>query len=296
MTVCHVLPEWVVLSLAGMNAMEDRAVWNYSETGSGETLILLHGIGMSHTAWDAVIPQLALTRAVIAFDIAGFGSTPPLPGETVPTIAHLVDALERSICQLGITTPVDIAGNSLGATMALEAARRGLARSVVAISPPGLWKLHGPSQVRYIFGALRFAATRVPRLLKAMLKNPVLREIVLSVPLSVGSHRMPVGDAVRSVDELAAASAFEETFESTRTPFVGRDIGVQVTVAFGTRDWILTKRARRRDGLPPHTRWVMKPGWGHVPMWVDPHGVAQLILEGTGLRRIDCGRALHGHR
>lgn len=87
-TVCHVLPQWVVVSLAGMNAMEDRAVWNYSETGSG----------------------------------------------------------------------VDIAGNSLGATMALEAARRGLARSVVAISPPGLWKVHAPSQLRYIFGALRFAA------------------------------------------------------------------------------------------------------------------------------------------
>ena len=95
---------------------------------------------------------------------------------------------------------------------------------------------------------------------------------------------MPVTDAVRTIDELAAASTFEETFESTRTPFVARDIGVPVTVAFGTRDWILTKRAQRRDGLPPHTRWVMKPGWGHVPMWVDPHGVAQLILEGTGLR------------
>jgi hypothetical protein len=26
---------------------------------------------------------------------------------------------------------------------------------------------------------------------------------------------------------------------------------------------------------------VEKHGWGHVPIWVDPVGVAQLILEGT---------------
>jgi pimeloyl-ACP methyl ester carboxylesterase len=279
-----------------MDAMDSSDVWNYRESGSGDALILLHGIGMSHRAWTAVTPQLSRTRRVIAFDIAGFGSTPALPGETIPTIAHLVDALERSICRLGIPTPVDIVGNSLGATMALEAARRGLARSVVAISPPGLWNARGPSQLKYIFGALRFAATRAPRLLKAILKNPVLREIVLSVPLSVGSHRMPVADAVRSIDELAAASAFEATFESTRIPFDGQEIDVPVTVAFGSRDWILTKRAQRRDGLPPHTRWVMKPGWGHVPMWADPLGVAQLILEGTGLPRIDSRDADHRPR
>jgi pimeloyl-ACP methyl ester carboxylesterase len=261
------------------------AVWHHRTTGAGEPLILLHGIGMSHAAWNPVTPRLALTRTVIAFDIAGFGATPPLSGGIVPTIPHLVDALERSICELGIRVPVDIAGSSLGGTMALEAAKRGLARSVVAISPPGLWTAHPPLQLKYIFGSLRFGATRLPSLFKTMLRNPVLREIVLSVPLSVGSHRMPVDDAVGSSDDLASASAFEATFENTRTPLCVRDITVPVTVAFGTRDWILGKGSRRREGLPPHTRWVTKPGWGHVPMWVDPVGVAQLILEGPDLRQ-----------
>ncbi len=271
-------------------------MWHHNTTGTGEPLILLHGLGMSRVVWNPVTPYLSSTRAVIAFDIAGFGSTPALPQGITPTLSHLVDALEQSIGDLGIAVPVDIAGNSLGATMALEAARRGLARSVVAISPPGLWKSHPPSQLKYIFGALRFAATKFPNLLKATMRNPLSREMVLSVPVSLGSHRMPVDDAVRSVDELAAASAFEETFESTDAPFCGKDISVPVTVAFGTRDLILTKRARRRDGLPPQTRWVIKPGWGHVPMWVDPRGVAQLILEGTGLHRVDSRRPLHRPR
>ena len=54
----------------------------------------------------------------------------------------------RHSSEMGIELPVDIAGNSLGGSMALEAARRGIARSVVAISPAGLWKEHGALHVR----------------------------------------------------------------------------------------------------------------------------------------------------
>jgi pimeloyl-ACP methyl ester carboxylesterase len=236
---------------------------------------------MSHAAWNAVTPYLRPTRRVIAFDIAGFGSTPPLPGKTLPTIANLVDDLNRSIHELGIETPTDIAGNSLGGAMALEAARRGIARSVVAISPIGLWKRHPAPHVRYVFGSLRFAATHFPGLVKTTVQFSLLRELALAVPLSVGSRRMPADDAMRAVADLAGSRAFEETFESTRSTFSGREIAVPVTVAFGDRDWILPRGSQRRDGLPAHTRWVKKRGWGHVPMWVDPLGVSQLILDGT---------------
>jgi pimeloyl-ACP methyl ester carboxylesterase len=93
---------------------------------------------------------------------------------------------------------------------------------------------------------------------------------------------MPVSDALRAVNDLAASPAFEETFDNTRSPFSGGSgIAVPVTVAFGDRDWILLKGWRCRNEVPAHTRWVEKHGWGHVPMWVDPVGVSQLILEGT---------------
>lgn len=258
------------------------AMWNYSETGSGRPLILLHGIGMSHGAWRAVTPYLAANRRVIAFDVAGFGSTPPLPDGIPPTVSNLVDGLERAIGALGIEVPVDITGNSLGGCMALEAARRGLARSVVAISPIGLWREHPAPHVQYVFGGLRFAVRHFPHLVKTASRVPWLRELALAIPLSIGSRRMPVSDARRTVDDLAASTAFEQTFESTRAPFSAVDIAVPLTVAFGNRDWILTRGSRRRNRLPPHTHWVTKPGWGHVPMWVDPRGVARLILDGTG--------------
>jgi pimeloyl-ACP methyl ester carboxylesterase len=110
---------------------------------------------------------------------------------------------------------------------------------------------------------------------------PLMRELALPVPLSVGSRRMLVSDAVQAVDDLLRSQAFEETFDHTRSPLNGHGIRVPITVAFGDRDWILTKGSRCRNQLPVHTRWVEKRGWGHVPMWVDPVGVSQLILEGT---------------
>jgi pimeloyl-ACP methyl ester carboxylesterase len=176
---------------------------------------------------------------------------------------------------------VDIAGNSLGGSMALEAARRGIARSVVAISPPGLWKAYPPRRTTYVLKGLRVTARHFPRLLRAAVQIPLLRELVLAVPISLGSRRMPTSDAGRAVNDLASSQAFEDTFEHTRSPLSTRDIAVPVTVAFGDRDWILPRIARRRHELPPHTRWVEKHGWGHVPMWVDPVGVSQLTLDGT---------------
>jgi pimeloyl-ACP methyl ester carboxylesterase len=183
--------------MLGIIGMEERALWHYNEQGSGRQLILLHGIGMSHTAWSAVTPYLCSTRRVIAFDIAGFGSTPPLPSGALPTIPNLVDGLEQSLRELGIDIPVDIAGNSLGGYMALEAAKRGIARSVVAISPAGLWRGHGAPHVKYVFGGLRFLARHFPGLLKATVRVPLLRELAFAVPISVGSRRMPVSDAHR---------------------------------------------------------------------------------------------------
>ena len=181
-----------------------------------------------------------------------------------------------------IEVPVDIAGNSLGGEMALEAAKRGIARSVVAISPAGLWKGHGAPHVKYVFGGLRFMARNFPQRLKATVRDPLLRELALAVPMSVGSRRMPVSDALRAVDDLVRSLAFEETFENTLAPLLGGgSIAVPVTVAFGDRDWILLKGWRCRNELPAHTRWVEKQGWGHVPMWADPVGVSHLILEGT---------------
>ncbi len=121
-----------------------------------------------------------------------------------------------------------------------------------------------------------------PNLSKVAMRVPLLRELALAVPISLGSRRMPVRDALRAVDDLVHSPAFDETFDNTRSPFSGGDITVPVTVAFGDRDWILPKGSQSRDALPAHTRWIRPQGWGHVPMWARStaaKGPAALLHE-----------------
>jgi len=133
--------------------------------------------------------------------------------------------------------------------------------------------------VKYVFRLARFMAAHGRTPIKVALRLAALRELLLAVPVSVGSRRMSQDDAAGVMDDLAGAVAFEETFAHSRAPFVARDIDVPVTVAFGSMDMILTTSARRRSALPDHVRWLTMRGWGHVPMWADPAGVADLIIQ-----------------
>ena len=256
-------------------------IWHYESIGTGRPIILLHGIGMSHAVWNPVIPFLAKSHRVIAVDIAGFGKTPSLPDNIVSTISHLVDGLEHTLKAIGITEPVDVVGNSLGGIIALEAAKRGIARSVVAISPGGLWKKHIPPIVKwFLMISYRIAKILPSKFFHVLLKSSIIRELIFMIPISRGSRVMRTQEAIRLTTDISKSSAFKETLNEAGAFHGGQSITIPITIAFGKRDYLLTKRSRLRDELPKHTKWVEPEKWGHVPMWIDPEGVAKFILEG----------------
>lgn len=256
--------------------------WHYIEQGSGRPLVLLHGIGMSSHAWKKVIPLLARERRVLAFDVAGFGRTPRLPAWTAPSAANLATALGQTLREIGVEIPVDIAGNSMGGYIALEAAKQGLARSVVGLSPGGLWTEGGLApHISLSLKAARWGAKTAPELLQRATSITPLRWLTLAIPMSSQGWKIPKEDALACVADISAATGFEETFAHAGHFENGQNITVPITIAFGSRDWLLTKSAQQRDELPSHTRWLKPRGWGHVPMWDDPEGVAKLILDGT---------------
>ncbi len=259
---------------------EASTTWHHVDEGQGRPLVLLHGIGMSSRAWAPVMASLAAHRRVLAFDVAGFGRSPMLPAHRPPTAVNLVLALRDELRTLGITEPVDFAGNSMGGWMALEAARLGMARSVVAISPAGLWS-RPPMHAKYLFFTMRRVTRRAPGMVKAMLSVPWLRELLLAVPVSTGARHMPADEAFAAALDFAHAPGFDATFHQATRFEGGQGLQVPITVAFGTHDWLLPRQARSRVELPEHIHWSEPEGWGHVPMWKDPQGVVRLILDGT---------------
>ncbi len=89
----------------------------YQETGSGPTVILLHGLGGDGTNWAATVPALAGKYHVFVPDQIGFGrSDKPLIDYRVGT---LVDFLNAFYKKAGIEKAT-LVGNSLGGWVAMD--------------------------------------------------------------------------------------------------------------------------------------------------------------------------------
>ncbi|MCC2657106.1 MAG: alpha/beta hydrolase fold [Panacagrimonas sp.] len=256
--------------------------WHHVAHGRGRPLVLLHGIGMSHEAWSPVLEPLARERRVIAVDLAGFGQSAALPQGVAPTQENLLEGLRQTLTALGVNEPVDLVGNSLGGQLALTAAREGLARTVVGLSPAGLWRgQRSPAHTRLILHAAHAALGRLPRLGEAAARVRLGRTLLFALPMTSQGWRLDPDEAVKVVRTFRGAAAFDATLAASTRFTGGERISVPLTVAFGTRDWLLTRSCQNREGLPAHTRWLQPRGWGHVPMWDDPAAVARLILEST---------------
>src|SRR5574337_1572460 len=103
--------------------------------GTGTPLVLLHGALGSWRVWRPVLPYLEPFHEVYAPTLPGHRGGMPLAADQAG-FAGFADVLEAQLDEAGLAE-VHLAGNSLGAAVALELARRGRARSVVAIAPPG---------------------------------------------------------------------------------------------------------------------------------------------------------------
>lgn len=58
--------------------------WHIQETGTGKTLLMLHGAGGSTHSYAALIPLLAQTHHVVALDLPGT--------KALPSLAHAIAA------------------------------------------------------------------------------------------------------------------------------------------------------------------------------------------------------------
>ncbi|MFD7243175.1 alpha/beta fold hydrolase [Streptomyces massasporeus] len=261
---------------------EQSVTLSYTRRGSGEPLVLLHGIGHHRQAWEPVIPALAAERDVIAVDLPGCGDSPALPDGMAHDLPTMSTVLKALFAALEIDRP-HVAGNSLGGLLALDLARTRLVRSVTALSPAGFWN---EAERRYAFTVLstmRQIARRLPPPVVERLARPALGRTLLTSTIYARPSRRSPEAVVAETLALANAQGFSETLRSGRTvQFTDDIVGTPVTVAWGSRDRLLIPRQGvRAKGVIPRARLVRLPGCGHVPMNDDPALVARVVLDGS---------------
>jgi pimeloyl-ACP methyl ester carboxylesterase len=244
-------------------------VIQYTRTGSGEPLVLLHALGTDRHMWDPVIERLSAEREVYAVDMPGFGTSPAILPAAPADLARAIHS------GLGLDRP-HVAGNSLGGWVALELALGGHARSVTAIAPAGMWAqplLPKRSAARSLARGLRPA-------LPVLLRSARGRRVALGGTIA-HPERVPYAAALQLVRAYANAPGFEAANAGMRAGRFAHlaEIDVPLTLAWPEHDRLVG----RPRVVPAFAREFRLRGCGHMPTWDDPELVARVLLAGTAL-------------
>ena len=253
---------------------------NYERRGSGEPVLLIHGLGSQWQVWKPLLDELAASRDVIAIDLPGFGESPTLPVGVIPNAVALTDAVAEFMTELELDRPL-VVGNSLGGWIALELAKRDLVRAAVPISPAGFWIEPERRWTRGVFRFSRFLVRRAPGLVDRLNRSPGGRRASSGL-FYAHPERIPYEDATEGFRNFAGSPGFDATFAAASTDHFdgGAEIRVPVTLVWGKRDSLLLPwQARRALAQIPSARHVPLPDAGHVPTWDQPDELVRLILE-----------------
>ncbi|HEX3771324.1 MAG TPA: alpha/beta hydrolase [Polyangiaceae bacterium] len=257
--------------------------------GAGDPLLLLHPFALCADAWRPILPALVKRHELLVATFPGHMGGDPVPAGFRHSIETSVDLAEAELDAVGIDK-VHIAGNSLGGWFALELARRGRAKSVVAISPGGGWE-RGSFEERELLRTfhrlgrlIRMGGPIAPVLGRiGMARNFALKQIV-AYP-----ERLTREEAAFLIRAPYRCEAFYDVLAQLPREPEPRPIekgACPVRIVWGTEDRLLPMRgySERWKRLLPWAEWIVLHGAGHVPMYDDPEHVADLILDVTAAR------------
>ncbi|HEY0373949.1 MAG TPA: alpha/beta fold hydrolase [Amnibacterium sp.] len=279
---------------AGPTVTVDGHPVGLTVTGSGDPIVVLHGIGRDRTDWFKVAPGLAEQHTVYAIDIEAFGESEPWSERT--TLASMAQMVRRTLEEVGEHRPVVLVGNSMGGAVALRmhADDPGQVRALVLVSPAG-------------FGADASLGLR-------LMTVPVLGEVLQRCHMIAATMQVRAlfADAALATRELAESSARRMRRPGARRHYlqVIRDLGAwsgvrpewrqevlealaaagtPTMVLWGDRDVVLPHR--HLDAVSasvPHAVPVSLPGLGHAPQLEDPDRFLALVgdfVDGLGAGR-----------
>jgi pimeloyl-ACP methyl ester carboxylesterase len=257
------------------------ALLSLTRSGSGEPLLLLHGMGSSRRDFTAVLPELCARFDVLNVDLPGIGESAHLAQR--PTVGAITDAVESTLDREGVGQ-VHVLGNSLGARIALELARRGRALSVVAIAPSGLNVPQERVFQGFGMGMARIVMRTAEPLIASVSRSAIGRTALLA-PLKARPWSTSPEEAIGAREGFAESRDFWRTELWALMLDVPRDldrIDCPVTLVQGVADWVASGQTVRYLPLIPGSRFTPLLWAGHAPQSDRPSTIVRLVEEAAG--------------
>jgi pimeloyl-ACP methyl ester carboxylesterase len=254
----------------------------YRDEGSGEVLLLIHGMAGSSDAWRELIPRLAKNYRVVAPDLLGHGQSIKPRGDY--SLGAFAVFLRDFLDELGIARAT-IVGHSLGGGVAFTYQHPDYCERIILISSGGL----GPD-VGWILRLL--SAPGAEFVLPIIAPSPVLRAgNKIGAWFSSAGVKSPRGTeiwrAYSSFSDAPTRDAFLRTLRSV-VDYRGQSVSalsrlhirseLPTMAIWGEADEIIpVTHGHAAIAARPGARLEVLPGVGHFAHVEAPNQVADLI-------------------
>lgn len=250
----------------------------YRDEGSGEVILLIHGMGGSSKTWSGVIPLLAEKYRVIAPDLLGHGQSDKPRGDY--SVGAFAVLLRDLLDELGVTR-VTVVGHSLGGGVAMQFAHqhRQYCERMVLISSGGFG-----GDVGRVLRLLSLPGSEI--VLPMLASRPAVAAGNAVRALAGSSHRFAARPALANPDNR---KAFLRTLRSV-VDFRGQAVSainrmccsddLPALIISGDQDRVIpVEHARAAHATMPNSRLHVLAGVQHHPPTEAPQQVAGLIGE-----------------
>lgn len=253
-------------------ALDGYAV-HYRDEGSGQPLVLVHGMFSSLHTWDGWVRELSDQFRLIRVDLPGFGLTGPSSMSTDYSIQAMVSFLERFSTALKLDS-FSLAGNSLGGWISWE------------------YTLAHPTRVDrlILIDAAGWPMAKLPHLIGLARVLPLRRLFLHITPRFVVAMNLNevYGDRSKVTDSLidryhdlmlrpGNRKAFLERVAVNNPDHTSRlnTITSRTLIMWGRDDrWIPLENGDRFQKAIPTSSLIVYGGIGHVPMEESPQRTA----------------------
>ncbi len=235
---------------------------------AAETILLIHGAGMSARSWTHQLRGLSPSLRVLAMDLPGHGASDPIAESSLKSYTDTACTL---LISLGVG-PVFVAGHSLGGSVALALAahRPELVKGLVLVSSCAKAPQHS--------GAFKALLGSLPLPIRRMMFFSTARSFLFALGAHNNAVQLALKDlhncrpeTVRKDMAVAAAMDLEETAQRVRTPTL---------VLCGTSDMVTPLRlSEKLTDLIPGSRLNVVDKAGHMLPLEAPERVNEEILE-----------------
>lgn len=250
----------------------------YRDEGSGEAILLIHGMGGSSKTWSGVIPLLAEKYRVIAPDLLGHGQSDKPRGDY--SVGAFAVLLRDLLDELGVTR-VTVVGHSLGGGVAMQFAHqhRQYCERMVLISSGGFG-----GDVGRVLRLLSLPGSEI--VLPMLASRPAVAAGNAVRALVGSSHRFAARPALSNRDNR---KAFLRTLRSV-VDFRGQAVSainrlccsddLPALIISGDQDGVIpVEHARAAHATMSNSRLHVLEGIHHHPPTEAPEQVAALIID-----------------